>query len=164
MNRAWIPAGALAGVSVAGLLAMGPLTDSMSTPVSFPLAVTVTGPLPAQGKQSSSVPVSLSIKGVGRTSTKPASLHRTTRGGQATSGSEGQVALKVRPPTSTRATIATRATTHTATLPSKPKKVVKRLQSIGTTGEINSDQGLAGGNTGKTSTGESNPTPSSSGS
>ena len=30
MNRAWIPAGALAGVSVAGLLALGPLTDSMT--------------------------------------------------------------------------------------------------------------------------------------
>ena len=29
MNRAWIPAGALAGVSVAGLIALGPLTDSL---------------------------------------------------------------------------------------------------------------------------------------
>ena len=35
MNRAWIPAGALAGVSVAGLLALGPVTDSLSTPVEF---------------------------------------------------------------------------------------------------------------------------------
>ena len=29
MNRAWIPAGALASVSVAGLIALGPLTDSL---------------------------------------------------------------------------------------------------------------------------------------
>ena len=39
MNRAWIPAGALAGVSVAGLIALGPLTDSMGTPVPFPTTV-----------------------------------------------------------------------------------------------------------------------------
>ena len=31
MNRAWIPAGALASVSVAGLIALGPLTDSLHT-------------------------------------------------------------------------------------------------------------------------------------
>ena len=37
MNRAWIPAGALAGVSVAGLIAIGPLlTDSLTTNASFP--------------------------------------------------------------------------------------------------------------------------------
>ena len=36
MNRAWIPAGALAGMSVAGLIALGPLTDPLSTPVPFP--------------------------------------------------------------------------------------------------------------------------------
>ena len=30
MNRAWIPAGALAGVSVAGLIALGPLTNSLT--------------------------------------------------------------------------------------------------------------------------------------
>ena len=35
MNRAWIPAGALASVSVAGLIALGPLTDSLGTTVSF---------------------------------------------------------------------------------------------------------------------------------
>ena len=36
MNRAWIPAGALASVSVAGLIALGPLTDSLGTTVSVP--------------------------------------------------------------------------------------------------------------------------------
>ena len=40
MNRAWIPAGALAGVSVAGLIAMGPLlTDSLGTDLPFPTSV-----------------------------------------------------------------------------------------------------------------------------
>ena len=44
MNRAWIPAGALAGVSVAGLIALGPLTDSLGTPVTFRPSVAVTTP------------------------------------------------------------------------------------------------------------------------
>jgi hypothetical protein len=166
MNRAWIPAGALAGVSVAGLLAMGPLTDSMSSPVSFPQPVTVAQPSTV-AKQSSSVPVSLTVKSaVG--STETAAL-RTNRGGHAsaftTSGSEGQVALKLHSQVSTHtATAVTHSTTPTATPPAKPKKVVKRLQSIGTVGETNSDSGFAGGSGGKTSTGESSPTPSSSGS
>jgi hypothetical protein len=168
MNRAWIPAGALAGVSVAGLLAMGPLTDSMSTPVSFPQAVTVVQPA-TSAKQSSSVPVSLNLKSaVG--STETAALN-TNRGGQAsaftTSGSEGQVALKLHSQVSTHtatATVTQSTTTNTATPPAKPKKVVKRLQLIGTVGETNSDSGFASGSSGKTSTGESSPTPSSSGS
>ena len=46
MNRAWIPAGALAGVSVAGLLALGPLTDSIGTQVAFPDPVPVKAPVP----------------------------------------------------------------------------------------------------------------------
>ena len=37
MNRAWIPAGALASVSVAGLIALGPLTDSLHTPRVVPV-------------------------------------------------------------------------------------------------------------------------------
>ena len=169
MNRAWIPAGALAGVSVAGLLAMGPLTDSMSTPVSFPQAVTVVQPA-TSAKQSSSVPVSLNLKSaVG--STETAAL-KTNRGGQAsastTSGSEGQVALKLHSQVSTHTATVTQSTTttttNTATPPAKPKKVVKRLQLIGTVGETNSDSGFASGSSGKTSTGESSPTPSSSGS
>ena len=41
MNRAWIPAGALAGVSVAGLIALGQLTDSLDSKVDFPSNVTV---------------------------------------------------------------------------------------------------------------------------
>jgi hypothetical protein len=169
MNRAWIPAGALAGVSVAGLLAMGPLTDSMNTPVSFPPPVKVVGLFNA-AKQSSSKPVSLVLnvkQAVGNTET--AAL-KTTRGGQAsaltTSSSEGQVALKLHSQVSTHtATAVTHSTTtHAATPPATPKKVVKRLQSIGTVGETNSDSGFASGSGGKTSTGESSPTPSSSGS
>ena len=44
MNRAWIPAGALASVSVAGLIALGSLTDSLGTPVTFSASVPVTTP------------------------------------------------------------------------------------------------------------------------
>ena len=44
MNRAWIPAGALAGVSVAGLIALGPLTNSLTQQPSFPSVVTVSVP------------------------------------------------------------------------------------------------------------------------
>ena len=167
MNRAWIPAGALAGVSVAGLLAMGPLTDSMNTPVSFPPPVKVVGSFDS-AKQSSTKPVSLvlNVKGaVGKTDT--AALNR---GGRAsaftTSSSEGQVALKLhsQASTSTATAVTHSTTTQTVTPPAKPKKVVKRLQSIGTTGQTNSDSGFASGGTGKTTTGESSPTPSSSGS
>jgi hypothetical protein len=164
MNRAWIPAGALAGVSVAGLLAMGPLTDSMNPSVPFPLPVTVAQPTTV-AKQSSSIPVSLSFKSaVG--STETAAL-RTNRGGHAftTSSSEGQVALKLHSQVSAHsATAVTHSTTTHTTPAAKPKKVVKRLQSIGTVGETNSDSGFASGSGGKTSTGESSPTPSSSGS
>ena len=66
MNRAWIPAGALAGVSVAGLIALGPLTDSLSSPVSFPPSVTVKQ---AASTASTAVPVRLNKPVVGKTQT-----------------------------------------------------------------------------------------------
>ena len=58
MNRAWIPAGALAGVSVAGLIALGQVTDSLSTPVSFPSSVAVTTPKPSASVRRSASPAS----------------------------------------------------------------------------------------------------------
>ena len=74
MNRAWIPAGALAGVSVAGLIALGQVTDSLNTPVSFQSSVAVTTPKPS----ASAAPVSFPASVVGKTT--HAAL---TRGGQA---------------------------------------------------------------------------------
>jgi hypothetical protein len=161
MNRAWIPAGALAGVSVAGLLALGPLTDSLGTQVQFPSSAAPTQTAPAA---PTVVPVSINLGQKGTTDTKPASLH--SRGGVAAdTSSAGQVSLKVRPAqkaTSSSATVTSHATTHTTvTPPAKPKKtiVVKRPAIIGATGETNPTSGLAGGGSTKTSQGEQSSTP-----
>jgi hypothetical protein len=153
MNRAWIPAGALAGVSVAGLIALGPLTDSLGTTVSFPTSV----PITQSGKPSKgTVPVNYNVSGAaGKTST--AAL---THGGQAaavppTSSDTGYVGY--------RREVATQEAPAKVVTPAKPKKTVKRRQSIGTTGETNSSSGLAGGSDGSTSLGEQAATPSSEG-
>jgi hypothetical protein len=45
--------------------------------------------------------------------------------------------------------------------PPAPKKTPKRQQSIGTAGEPNADQGLAGGSNGSSATGEQASTPTS---
>jgi hypothetical protein len=157
MNRAWIPAGALASVSVAGLIALGPLTDSLGTKVTFspevPSAQTTT-------KAPAAVPVSLSVqRAVGDTQTAAV----LERGGEAaaesaTNGSDGYVGY--------RKAVTTTQTTTKSNAPAKPKKtkkVVKRQNSIGTAGETNPDNGLAGGENGPTSLGEQAPTPSSDG-
>src|SRR4051812_8929181 len=106
MNRAWIPAGALASVSVAGLIALGPLTDSLHTPVSFPGVVTVSAPAP----KSSAVAVSFPAGVVGNTQT--AALTRG-RGGAArvtpTNNDIGLASAKIsqKPPTPTAQSNAT---------------------------------------------------------
>jgi hypothetical protein len=158
MNRAWIPAGALAGVSVAGLLALGPLTDSLSTPVEFPASAV---PTQAPAKAPTYVAVSINLGPKGTTATKPASLH--SRGGVADdTSSAGQVSLKVRPTHAAAATTSS-GTTHTAVTPAaKPKKkTVKRPTIIGDVGESNPDSGLASGDNTKTSLGEQSSTPGS---
>jgi hypothetical protein len=157
MNRAWIPAGALAGMSVAGLLALGPLTDSLGTTVDIPTTVPSLTPT---APSKSSVPVSVKIGVVG--STKTAALK--PRGGQAApspvNDDTGFVANR-RYTTRTTTKPATGTTSSTATPPPPPpapKKQPKRPASIGTTGEPNSDQGFAGGN-GSRSAGEQSSTP-----
>jgi hypothetical protein len=150
MNRAWIPAGALAGVSVAGLIALGPLIDSLGTNVSFPTSVPVTQ---LGGTSKTAVPVSVNYKQVGKTQTAALS----TRGGEAaaeaaTDSTEGLVGYR------RRVVVATKTPAKTATT-TKPKKTVKRQASIGTAGESNGDSGLAGGSNDTTGLGEQAPTP-----
>jgi hypothetical protein len=148
MNRAWIPAGALAGVSVAGLLALGQLTNSLSDPVSFPSSVAVTTPQ-ASAKP---VPVSLTQSGVGTLS--HAAL--AGRGGQAssqapTSGEAGQVSVRLQKtaPPAAQTQSPTPSTSPTVT---PTKKKLKRQDSIGAvTGGVNTDSGLASGGTGSKS-------------
>jgi len=136
-------------MSVAGLLALGPLTDSLGTTVEFPTTVQTANPVVVT---KSSVPVSVTLKNVG--TTKTAALR--PRGGPAAAP----------PPTNTdTGFVANRRYTGTKSAaspppppPAPPKKQPKRQQSIGTTGETNSDQGFAGGS-GSSSTGEQSVTP-----
>jgi hypothetical protein len=157
MNRAWIPAAALAGVSVAGLIALGPLTDSMGTKVSFPTSVAIV----QTSASHNALPVAIRVnRGVsGQTSTTGAD-----RGGPAstviTTGSDTGFAgfRKTKPPAKTPPKTATPAK-------SKPKKTAKPTsQSIGTSGETGPDSGFAGGSSGGTQGhGEQAATPSSDG-
>ena len=166
MNRAWIPAGALAGVSVAGLLALGPLTDSMGTGVPFPQAIT--GPSQGTGKPGTSqqlAPVSLDISvrtPVGKTTTKgPA------RGSQATApgdpnASQGFVSVEIHKPQPKSNTAP--GTARIVTAKPKPKKTVTSTRkSISTAGETNDTSGLAGENSPQTGHGEQSQTPSGDG-
>lgn len=152
MNRAWIPAGVLASVSVAGLVALGPLTDSLQKPVSFSSVVTVPQTPPAKRF----VPVSASAGVVGNVKTKHASLDNAHRGGAAeapTSGETGPVAVKIshNPPA-----VQAPATTPRVTAPAAPakKKTNKpRPTSIGGSSGPNGDEGLASGGSGSGSGG-----------
>jgi hypothetical protein len=157
MNRAWIPAGALAGVSVAGLLALGPLTDSLGTPVKFETSVPVMTSAGKPGTVTGSVPVSVNVSIVGKTQTEAVS-----RGGKSTASASntdsGFVSVKQRTVTARPATSNTPVADAPAKPPATPKKQPKRPVSIGTTGEPNSDQGFAGGS-GSREAGEQASTP-----
>ena len=161
MNRAWIPAGALASVSVAGLIALGPLTDSLGTQVSFHPTLAVTTPAAGQTRV---LPVSVDRGVSGTTATSvSAALKVVRRGGEATvaattpSGDVGQVGYKRNSPSS-----QTRAATTTVKPTVKPKKTVKRASSIGANSGPNGDNGLAGGGSGSsTSVGAQSGTPGS---
>ena len=143
MNRAWIPAGALAGVSVAGLIALGPLTDSLGTQVNFHPTLPVTTPV-AGPTRVLPVSVDQGTSGTTATDTVSAALRVDRRGGEATvaaaatpSADVGQVGFKrTSSPSQTRPGTTTVKSTPNA----KPKKTVKRAASIG----ANSDSGLAG--------------------
>jgi hypothetical protein len=163
MNRAWIPAGALASVSVAGLIALGPLTDSLGTTVQF--ANSVPMPTTATKRVEASVPVSVSLKGVGHVDTKPL----VARGGAATNATaadtgfvaEKRSAASRSSTTSSAPAVGTVAPAPPPAPPVEPKKVPKRQESIGTTGETNGDQGFAGGSSGSGAVGEQSSTPGS---
>ena len=160
MNRAWIPAGALAGVSVAGLIALGPLTDSLSSPVSFHPTLTVAAPtLPSKG----AVRVSVDVGIVGSAETSaPASLSQGGRQAPAapTSGEAGQVGFKRTPSAPTTAPVPP-SVTQTPSVTPTPKPKPKRPASIGAASGPNGDNGLAGGGSGNsTNTGAQSGTPS----
>ena len=161
MNRAWIPAGALAGVSVAGLLALAPLTDSLGTQVKFDPIVRLSPAL--QKPLRVSVPVSVNLGTTGTVTT--AALKR---GGQAakvdTGSASGLVNVHIKPNTSS--TTETKVVTKTVTPPTtltessiKPKKTPVRQKSIGGTTGVNGDSGLSGGSKTQTDTGELSNTP-----
>jgi hypothetical protein len=153
MNRAWIPAGALAGMSVAGLLALGPLTD-IGDPVKFPPAVHTAGDAAVSKPPKEFVPVSISLKRpVGTVNTETAA-YDPGHGGQAlvtagaSNSTDGKVAVKVTPGTTvthqTSSPTPSTTTAHTAAPPAeKPKPKVARPLTIGGLSESNSDQGLA---------------------
>ena len=149
MNRAWIPAGALASVSVAGLIALGPLTDSLGTQVSFHPTLAVTTPAAGQTRV---LPVSVDRGVSGTTATSvSAALKVVRRGGEATlaaatpSGDVGQVGFK-------RTSSSSQTRPATTTVKAKPKKTVKRAASIGGNSGPNGDNGLASGSSGSSST------------
>jgi hypothetical protein len=164
MNRAWIPAGALAGVSVAGLIALGPLTSSLGTQVTFNPALAVTASSPTH---QGSVPVSVDLGATGSTKTAVSAALNSKGGRQApaatTSGDAGQVGYKRTASSSSTTAPATLRPTPsvTPTAPSAPpKKPVKRQDSIGADSGPNSTDGLAGGSSHtSTSTGAQSGTP-----
>jgi hypothetical protein len=163
MNRAWIPAGALAGVSVAGLIALGPLTH-FDTPVSFPGSLTIDSSSPTKAS-SKSVAVHINEGTVGGTRSiqvKPA----VSRGGPAAdatapvSGESGAVGYRI--PHASHS--STNSTTTSSTAPkAKPKKTTKRANSpIGASSGPNGDNGLAGvGSGSSTNVGAQSGTPGS---
>ena len=170
MNRAWIPAGALAGVSVAGLIALGPLTDSLGTQVSFRPVIPVTTPSVVH---KGTVQVSVDLKQVGRTQTDsiPAALHisggRQAPAAATPNGDAGQAGFHHTSSSSSTQTAPATSTPPTSTpATSAPKvapvkKTPQRPASIGGSSGPNGDNGLAsGGTSGSTSVGAQSGTPS----
>jgi hypothetical protein len=168
VNRAWIPAGALAGVSVAGLMAHGPLTDSLTAPVSFEPRIAVPTGIPSGQAEK---PVSLKIDQGTTGSLEHAALPKG-RGGRANAapttagvnGDQGAVGFRITHPTphATSTVPTTPSTNTTATKP--PTAAVKpRQNSIGGSSGPNGDNGLAGGSSGSTSVGAQSGTPGNDG-
>jgi hypothetical protein len=167
MNRAWIPVGALAGVSVAGLIALGPLTSSMGTPVSFPTSIPTLQP----GASAPVIRVNANVGVKGHTTVNAGFKVKRTPGGRAngavnptniTAGNVGEVATKITPRTGTTAPATAQTHVTVSTPPAKPKKPAKRPVSITASGETNGDGGFAsGGGNQQTSNGAQSQTPSS---
>ena len=165
MNRAWIPAGALAGVSVAGLIALGPLTKSMGTSVSYPPPITSQqSGKPGGSHELRAVSLSINDRVVGSTTTSGSRGGTSTPVTSGPNPDEGLVGFRKTTGSSTGA--ATSRTGSTAAKPKKPvKKPVKKVtrKSISTSGETNGNSGLAGNNNGSVGPGEQSQTPSSDG-
>ena len=160
MNRAWIPAGALAGVSVAGLIGLGQLTDSLGTPVTFNASLAVTTPTAGHTRV---LPVSVDYGATGKTATSiEASLSKGGRQAPATPTS-GDTGLAGYRRASSSSTARTATLTVKSTAKAKPKKTVKRQNSIGALSGPNGDNGLTGANSGAsgTSVGAQSGTPGS---
>jgi hypothetical protein len=167
VNRAWIPAGALAGVSVAGLIALGQVTDSLTAPVSFEPSIAVTTGIPSGQAEK---PVSLSIDQGPTGSVQTAALS-SARGGQANAaatkaavnGDQGAVGYHITSPAPPVSTVtSTRSSNSTPTKP--PTAATKpRQNSIGGSSGPNGDNGLAGGSSGSTSVGGQSGTPGNDG-
>src|SRR3954447_21553397 len=120
MNRAWIPAGALAGVSVAGLIALGPLTDSLTPPVTFSSVVTVAAPQ----RTFQPARVSYNAGPQGQTRNDPTA----PRGGRSVvdaNAAAGEVAYAKKPAPQPRATPTTSAAPPPAPSP-PPAKTQKK--------------------------------------
>jgi hypothetical protein len=160
MNRAWIPAGALAGVSVAGLIALGPLTDSLTPAVPFPSAV-VTVAETQHALPPARVSVSLGQRG----STDTENTAANARGGKGVdpSGTAGQVALAIKRAPALPTRNVTTPPPAAPTAPPKPqKKVVKRQATISGSSGPNDSSGLASGSSSTpTGRGEQQSTPGS---
>jgi hypothetical protein len=160
MNRAWIPAGALASVSVAGLIALGPLTSSLNPPVNFTPSLTVATPKVAN---QGSVGVSVDIGRKGTTDTNVGAA--LDRGGAAiaapaTNGDAGQVGFKRSESSNSTAPATVRVRTSTAAAPKPKPKKPQRQSSIGADSGPTATEGLAGsGSSGSTSHGETSGTP-----
>ena len=140
MNRAWIPAGALAGVSVAGLIALGPLTNSLTQqPVSFPSVVTVSVPQTPPQVRCRSATAAREWSG----NIEHAALTRR-RSGQAAgqSGDVGQVARRDLEEAAPQASRSDGCAAAGRTRKAAKKKAAKRPTTIGGISGPNSDDGL----------------------
>ena len=157
MNRAWIPAGALAGVSVAGLIALGPLTNSLTQQPSFPSAVTVSVPQ----TPPKALPVSYSRRGaVGNIEHAALKVSRAGRQPARAATSVRSLSRSRRSqPHRRRKRRLRRRRPHPQ---SRKKKAAKRPATIGGVSGPNSDAGLAGSNpNGSTHNGDLQSTPGS---
>ena len=158
MNRAWIPAGALASVSVAGLIALGPLTDSLGTTRVVPDRASPVNTSADHGRKRG---------GAGeRQTSRPSARRRPLRSCAAVSRRRRG---RRHPTTSDAARSATGKRVGRAERDghrSKPKPAVKPAKKrrrsgssrSATTGEPNGDSGFAGGGQGSQGQGETSST------
>ena len=162
MNRAWIPAGALAGVSVAGLLALGPLTDSLQHARVVPVR---RDRVRSRRRRAASVPVSVTGGVVG---SHDAHAALTARRAASRAPDEQRHGLRrgedLAEAAARGAVDPRRRRSHARQpTPAKKKTAKPRPTSIGGSSESNGDEGLASGGSGSgaAAAASSQPTPGS---